>query len=256
MIMQQLIWASTESNTGLPPSVQKVLSSMKNNNKHKNITVDNESLYGEKPKAAPAPSFQIKLLKNSDASEETMLSRAYRAWQLGQVESANVLYDDVLAIDHTNQSALMALAIIYQKEYNFTEARAYYATILQIDPYNTMAISNYLSILSHEAPQTALTELENLEKENPDYNPIPANIGMIYYKLKNYGKAADSFAKALNLAPDNQVYRYNLALSLDHLGMDKAAINLYKQLIAAYQRGTTIPVTPELLYNRIHNLSH
>ena len=151
--------------------------------------------------------------------------------------------------------ALFGLGTTYQKMGHNEEARDVYAKLLSYNPTHREALNNFMALISEEAPAEAIAELEKMEQQSPDFSPIPAQIGIIYSKQGNYAAAAEKLARALNLSPENNAYKYNLAIALDKLGQGEKASELYVELITASNAGEMIPGDVETIRNRVIFLS-
>ncbi len=175
------------------------------------------------------------------------LEKAYQAAMNGDLQNAAMLYSEVLKVSPKNTQALFGLASVDQKMGKLDEARPLYGELLKIDPHHQGALNNFLVLAGAEAPEDALQKLRILETKNPDTSPLPAQIGIICEKLGRHEEAVYSTRRALALAPDNITYRYNLAIMLDHQKDWKSAADVYLQLIAAADRGESLPASrPEI----------
>lgn len=175
-----------------------------------------------------------KLAKESSGEPDNvdgLLEKAYKASSVGSLEAAIVIYKKVLTKDPKNINALFALGSIYQKLNQFHDAKTMYAKVLAIEPRHNNAISNYLALMVQESPTGALNQLKELERTNPDFSPVKAQIGMVYAKLGEYDMAEMYMKRAISLSPEILNYRYNLAVMLDKSGRQQAAIQVYRQLL-------------------------
>ena len=170
------------------------------------------------------------------------LTRAYDALMVGDSEGAVEIYQSVLAIEPRNQDALFGLAATYQRAGETDKARLLYVELLKINPQHREALNNFLMILSQENPQAALYEMQKLAQRNPDFSPLIAQIAMLYEKLGEHALARREMLRAIQLSPENLVYKYNLAVMLDRQNQSADAIALYQLLIDASLRGEAIPV--------------
>lgn len=164
-------------------------------------------------------------------------------------------YQEALRIERTNESALFGLATTYHRMGQREEARQLYSELLEINPTHREGLNNFMALISEESPSAAIEELEQLETENPDFSPIPAQLGIVYNRLGDPQMAARKLARALNLSPDNLTYKYNLAITLDKLGQAEGASDLYLELIEAYNNGATLPGDVEDLRNRVISIN-
>lgn len=190
-------------------------------------------------------------VKNPPPDVDHELEMAYEALLSGQTEAAIELYQRTLQASPTNTTALFGLATTYHRLGQLDKARPYYGKLLSIDPKHREGLTNFLAMVAEESPEEALVEFERLELKNPNFSPIPAQIALIYQKLGDEEKAAVKMAQAVRLSPDNLIYRYNLAIIMDKLGNKIEAASLYKQLIAAFERGATIPGSVDEIQERL-----
>ncbi len=198
-------------------------------------------------------------VKKKDMTERELLHSARTAMQTGQLETAITLYRQALDFSVKNETddypALFGLATAYHRNGQLSQARSIYMDLITRDQNNWPAMNNFLILASEESPEEALKELKALEKHNPEFAPIPAQVGMIYLQQDNAEQAAKHLTRAVILAPENIRYRYNLALVLDNLGETKLAAKLYTQLLEASFKGTELPESPNKIRNRLFEIS-
>ena len=183
-----------------------------------------------------------------------MMEKAYRALLSGQTSAAVVLYKNVLELDSKNMDALFGLATAYHRNFQYEQARSIYAQILSIEPDNKEVLNNFLVLVAEESPESALIELQKLERINSSFSPIPAQIAMIYLKIGQPETAERYLRRAVILSPDNITYKYNLAITSDKLHKYYQAINLYKQVLDAAKRGAIIPGSTHAIAERMDYL--
>ena len=160
-----------------------------------------------------------------------LLSQAYKASQMGQIEASIVLYHKALKIDKDNTYILFAMGSLYQKLKQYDEAKGMYERLLTIDPTDEQGISNYLALIAERSPSKALKQLQELEKVNQSYSPVKAQIGMIYANIGEYNLAEMYFKKAITISPEVVNYRYNLAILYDRMARYPDAEQMYRQVI-------------------------
>lgn len=206
------------------------------------------------------PTYGNKLtLSVSDELNETtefnsVVSDAYKAALVGQIEASIILYKKALEMQPDSLNVMYAIATLYHKLNQFSEAKQLYSMILSIDPNYQNALNNYLVVLAEESPTQALIEFKKLEKVNPNFSPVQAQIGMVYAKLGEYDIATEYLKRAVMLSPEVFNYRYNLAVLFDKMERYKDAIILYKQLLAYENAGENLPASAEYLRSRINHL--
>ena len=220
------------------------------------VTPEINDLLGDKVKedSYEAAGLSIKVRRNGlDTNYE--LNRAYTSLMGGDSEAAIETYKNILSTNATNQDALFGLAATYHRLGNFDKARPLYGALLKINPQHREALNNFLVLASDESPQDALPELVRLETRNPDFSPIPAQIAIVLDKLGFKDEARDKMLRAIELAPDNMTYKYNLAIMLDRQGQVADASALYRMLIESSLHGQKIPASVDAMQRRLNYLS-
>lgn len=180
-----------------------------------------------------------------------LLEEGYDALMSGNYSGAEQAYQGALSSEADNELALFGLATTYHKQGNLEQARAYYGKLLTKNPYHREGLNNFMALVSQEAPEQALAELEKLELANPDFSPIPAQIGLILNQQGDLKAAAGKLARALELEPGNLSYQYNLAVTLDRMGDAPQALALYQNLLEAHLQGQALPGDVDI--DTIHN---
>jgi tetratricopeptide (TPR) repeat protein len=153
--------------------------------------------------------------------------------------------------DNNNTNVLFALASLYQRLSQYKEAKIHYKKLLTVDPDYKKALNNYLVLMSEESPGQALTELKEMERVNPDFSPIQAQIGMIYAQMGDYASAEKYLHRSIILAPEVLHYRYNLAVVYDNMKKYSEAIAVYKQILDAGGASEVLPQNSNSIRNRM-----
>jgi len=183
------------------------------------------------------------------------LNRAYDALIAGDSEQAVDIYQNIIADQPQNQDALFGLAATYHRAGELAKARPLYGALLRINPEHREGLNNFLVLVSDEAPEEALFELQKLQQRNPDFSPIPAQMALVLEKLGQADMARDQMMKAIRLAPENLVYKYNLAVMMDRQGRYADASALYGLLVDAALRGESIPAPLEDIQKRLNYIN-
>jgi tetratricopeptide (TPR) repeat protein len=199
--------------------------------------------------------LKFKLVDKSDKEEfSNLMLDAYKASLSGQLEASVAIYKKALKEDGKNTNILFALASLYHKLMQYPEARSYYKKLLTIDPNYKKAMNNYLALMSEETPSMALTELLELERANPQYSPVIAQIGMVYAKLGQYDKADEYLKRAVTLSPEVAAYRYNLAVVYDQMNRYSDAMTLYRQVLDTNYTYEILPQSRAAIKDRVDYL--
>lgn len=180
------------------------------------------------------------------------LNRAYTALMGGDTSTAIQVYKDILSTEPGSQDALFGLAATYHRLGESDKARPLYGALLKVNPNHREGLNNFLALISDESPQEALAELERLEQRNPDFSPIPAQQALVLDKLGYVEESRTKMLRAIQLAPDNLTYKYNLAVMSDRNGQVADASALYRILIEASLRGAKTPAPLEDMQKRLN----
>jgi len=183
------------------------------------------------------------------------LNRAYTALNSGDSALAAETYKNILSSEPTNEDALFGLATTYHRLGQLDKARPYYAQLLKLNPNHREGLNNFLALVSAEAPEEALAELERLEQRNPDFAPIPAQVAALLSKSGYADQAREKMLRAIELEPENLTYKYNLAVMLDRQKNYADASAVYSVLIDAALKGQTIPAPLQTLQKRLNYIS-
>ncbi len=123
--------------------------------------------------------------------------------------------------------------------------------LLRLEPDNREALNNFLALVGEESPGAAIIQLEKLEAANPDFSPIPAQLSILYERIGQKENAIGEMVKAVTLSPENLVYKYNLAILYDRNDKIPEAIMVYRQLLAAHERGQQLPSDYKSIQERL-----
>jgi tetratricopeptide (TPR) repeat protein len=192
-----------------------------------------------------------------DSTPERQRDDAERAYDMllhGQYESALELYDSVLKTVPDSVAALLGKAIALHKLRRTGEARGFYQRVLAIDPGNREALTNVLSIVAAQSPAAALSELRDMQKANPSFSPIPAQIAQIDTEQGNLADAISSYNRAIQLSPENALYRLNLAIVEDRAGMAHEAAASYQAALDRMGSTVQLPVPIDAIRARLRYL--
>jgi len=186
---------------------------------------------------------------------QSNVTAGYNALVVGAYPAALDYYERALKDEPTSVLAHIGRGAALQKLARLEEANASYERALQIDPNNREALSNLTVILGESAPSQALTKLLDLERQYPAFSPLKAQIGLTYAKAGSMPQALEYLTRASAMAPESVMYRYNLALVLDHLGRSAQAVSAYETVLASLSSGRVAPeLSPIDIERRVNYL--
>lgn len=164
---------------------------------------------------------------------EPLIMNAYNAFQQGQYEQAETLYQQVLAQEPRNRDAMLGLAATALKQQHYEVARQKYLALLQLNPRDSMAIAGLSSVnkgsLQHSSDTTLNeSQLKFMLKEQPDAPHLYFALGSLYAGKNQWPQAQSAYFSAWSADSNNADYAFNLAVSLDHINQSQQALQYYQ----------------------------
>lgn len=160
---------------------------------------------------------------------DPLLSTAYQAYQNGDFDTAQKAYLTMLSKEPSNRDALLGLAAIAQQREDLALASHYYQHLLKIDPRDPAANAALSALTSEDG--NSESRLKTLLREQPNAAPLHFALGNQYAAEARWGEAQQAYFNAHTYAPNNPEFALNLAISLDHLGQTKPALQYYQRAL-------------------------
>lgn len=192
------------------------------------------SLPERKPVPAPHtenPAIQIRL---SSATNQLnpMLAKAYQSFLAGDTEIAQQQYSKALQQEPNNRDALLGLAATALNRKQPEQAAAYYLKLLDLNPADPDALAGLVGLQGQTDPTQSESRLKKILAQNPQAAAIHFALGNVYTQQSRWAEAQQSFFRAYSNTPTNADYVFNLAVSLDHLGQSKLALEYYQRALS------------------------
>jgi len=220
--------------------------------------------------AAPAP-IVIKR-RTARPRAGSLITSAYDAYQRGDYAEARTGYQQVLLADPKNRNALLAMAAIALQGKEAALARDLYLRLLDQDPADPLARAGLLAMAPSGDPAQQESELKLLLEQYPKSAPLFFSLGNLYAAGQRWNEAQQAYFNALQVAREDAAvshaaplaggpsapvvhpdYPFNLAVSLEHLGKVKPAINFYREALQ-FADGRPAGFDPEALRVRLQVL--
>lgn len=190
------------------------------------------------PRDAEITSGEVRIArKSSRSAAPDAVTRAYGAFQLGQIDTARRLYAEVLARDPERTDARLGLAAIAMREGRLADAHRQYRDVLRQEPRHPVASAALFMIEGGTGNEVTEARLKLLADNDADSPYLRFALGNLYARQKRWADAQEAYFAAFTRAPANGDYAYNLAVSLDQLGQPKAALEYYRKALALRQPG-------------------
>ncbi len=180
------------------------------------------------PRESPAPS-PIRIEQQRTELLEPLLRDAYIAYRSGKLDEAQQLYLAMFRKDAQSSDALLGLAAIAQQRGELQLAAQYYASVLALDPRNAAANAGMAALSSDDDNNESRLKL--LLREQGNSAVLHFALGNLYAGQSRWGEAQQAYFNAWTLESGNAEFAYNLAVSLDHLGQAKLAVQHYRRAL-------------------------
>ena len=187
----------------------------------------------------------------------TDLDNARAAATKGNYAAALAYYGRVLDSDRKNVAALTGKAYALERTGQYDAAAAVDSQLLKINPDNNVIYEHLIASLGQSSMPAAQVELEHIVSAAPDNPAAQAALANLLARRGFFQKAYPHLNRAAELAPQNLVYRLDLAVLYDRSGQSKEALTLYKQVIDAVDNNTDgkqLNLTTDAIRSRIEYL--
>ncbi len=97
---------------------------------------------------------------------------------------------------------------------------------------SAIGVANHLGrlLIAQKRLNEAVKLYRGMLRHGEAMSQIYAMLGMLYYEQKQFAQAADAFREALRLEPENNEFRFHLAINLDMLNRTDEALAFYQDV--------------------------
>ena len=194
----------------------------------------------------------VHIVMSTEGPLNQLLNNAYLAYRAGKFDQAQQLYLKALSLDSNNTDGLLGMAVIAQRRGEDNVAAHYYAQVLALDPRNAVANAG-MSALSNDDNSESRLKMLLIEQQNS--SSLHFALGNYYAEHARWAEAQQAYFDAYKLAPDRAELAFNLAVSLDRLGQNKAAAQYYRRALQLDPRQLT-DFDHAKVSQRIEELAH
>jgi tetratricopeptide (TPR) repeat protein len=213
---------------------------------------------------APAPRVELKRPSSDDALTvarpaprlDPDVAAGYAAYQEGDLAAARTHYEQALQQDAGNRDALLGLAALDMRAQRYDAAAAHYRRLLQANPRDPYALAGLLALRGGQVdPLSAESRVKTLLASDTGTDVLNFTLGNEYARQGRWAEAQQAYFKAFAADPGNPDFAYNLAVSLEHIGKPKLALEQYRQALAlAQQRAASFD--PAAVRKRVEELGN
>ena len=183
---------------------------------------------GASEPAAPA----LKLAKSLDPPRVLPdVAAGYGALQRGDLRSAKRSYEAAFASDPASADAVLGLATVEARAGNRAVAARHYRRALELEPRNATALAGLAALADFSRPAMEAGLKADIARY-PESAALHFALGNFYASRARWSDAQAAFFEAHRLEPENADVLHNLAVSLDHLGQGRLAVDFYQRAVA------------------------
>ncbi|MDD2721758.1 MAG: tetratricopeptide repeat protein [Gallionella sp.] len=187
-------------------------------------------------------------------SSKDPLQEGYLSLSQGRLDQAEQHYQQALAQHPHEKDALLGLAVIAQRKQQTQRATDLYQQVLREDLGNTTAAAGLVSLAEYADPVAAESQLKQLIDIKSNAPEFHYALGNVLARQQRWGEAQQSFFRAHELAPNNVLYAYNLAVSLEHLHQPAAALPFYVKALQLASSSGDVTLNRAAIQKRISEL--
>jgi tetratricopeptide (TPR) repeat protein len=192
---------------------------------------------GRVPAARPATSGNdsgVQFTAGGSGVASNDINRAYQLLQDGRLNEARGLYEKLRATEPRSADVVLGLAVIAQRQDKPEQAAQLYLKALEIDPKNSFAQASLTTMIARADPAASEAKFKQLLAQQPAAY-LHFALGNLYAAQGRWPEAQTAYFDAQRQAPESPDYAFNLAISLEHIGQPKAALDYYQRALRLAQ---------------------
>lgn len=187
------------------------------------------------------------------------INEAFQEYLVGDYDSAEVSYRNVLKELPENRDALLGLAAISSRKGQLRQAYNNYLEVLRLYPGDSVAEAALINYQRDGDYARNESILKTFIQREPDNSFLYYSLGRLYAAQIRWPEAQQSFFNAYNIETSNPDYAFNLAVSLDHIGQQQSAIDYYNAALELANQSSggsaSISFDRAVIISRINALS-
>lgn len=172
------------------------------------------------------------MTSRNSVSLKEKFGEAVRLHQGGQLDKADAIYREILAVDPDHASALNLLGVVSLQRHDYEAARRFLERAVHLEPdqveFQVHLGEVYRVRGEHE---DALGRYQAAIRLQPDHPTAYWSMGISLVELGRHGEAAEAFARAVEINPENSDYRFRYGVALARAGRDQEAADILADLL-------------------------
>ena len=157
-----------------------------------------------------------------------LINAAYTAYVTGNYSDARQAYLGVLKGMPDHRAALLGMAAIALRTGDTDEAGRIWLQVLADYPDDPVATAALIDLMAAQDHTGSTRAIGKLLQDYPHAAFLYFSLGNLQAAASRWPEARQAFAEACRLEGDNPDYVYNLAVSLEHAGDSRTALDYYK----------------------------
>ncbi len=163
-------------------------------------------------------------------------------------------YQKIVEQDPTDSDSWLTLGRLAKIAGNSVEAEKAYKKVLEYEPDSEDAMTGLAMVYSDLGNTKAATELlQKLSQKNPSARTLMA-LGGSYEQLREYNLAAETYKKALQVAPGNLDVKRSLAQNLMLSDQLDEALKIYQEVVAEDKKDVESYIRMSQIYRQQKDL--
>ncbi len=159
---------------------------------------------------------------------QPVIQKAYNAYQQQHYVAAEQLYRKALKRNPGSRDAALGLAGIAMHQGKPEIARYYYQRVLKANPADKTARVALNSLGNPGNDLRDTSQLKHWLQNDPDNAQLHFALGNRYASAGQWKEAQQAYFEAQRINPEQPDYAFNLAISLDQLGLRRQALDYYR----------------------------
>lgn len=180
------------------------------------------------PESSPPPRIEIRK-SQAVRSVHPLLQQAYSAYRQQDYAQAEQLYRQAAKRYPGNRDALLGLAGSAMHQGNLRAARYYYESLLKAHPGDKIASVALQSLTGSDDSLQESSQIKHWLQTDRDNAQLHFALGNRYAQSGQWQEAQSAYFDAVRIDPGVPDYTFNLAVSLDQLGLYQQALVYYRK---------------------------
>lgn len=198
--------------------------------------------------------LEIAMTRSKASDTRNLLTNAaYTDYNSGDFDSAKNKYLSILNQFPVNRDALLGLGAIALNENRPEQAFKYYLELLMLNPNDALAKAAIINMQNGSDLVNIESSIKLLLYDYPEEPYLYFTLGNVYAVQTRWVEAQQAYFDAYRLDSRNPDYALNLAVSLDHIGQSRSALDYYNSAIKLADKRAA-GFEPDPVIERIYEL--